>query len=227
MPQLEALYLQSNQISKIENLDNVPQLEVLYLESNQIFKIENLDNVPQLHTLRLNSNNPYGNILMSIPESVLERFNNVDEFKLFKKQLNYNCISPLANIYQAIMKNINPIKLKELFLSLEEEEKMSILEIVKKRSGISSYQSAARFIGMESRRVIEQTLAFKDFDLFCSAVQETVLQKFQNLAPEEKNKAYLRIYELAGSPQTDDLQWGEHHCTENMPRLADALAGVV
>ena len=42
---LQALYLINNQISKIENLDDLP-LQALYLSNNQISKIENLAGLP-------------------------------------------------------------------------------------------------------------------------------------------------------------------------------------
>ena len=53
---LQRLYLESNQISRIEGLDNLTNLQKLYLYSNQISRIEGLDNLTNLQTLWLDSN---------------------------------------------------------------------------------------------------------------------------------------------------------------------------
>jgi len=53
---LQVLYLDSNQISKIEGLDKLTSLQRLYLNDNQITKIEGLDNLTNLQGLYLGWN---------------------------------------------------------------------------------------------------------------------------------------------------------------------------
>lgn len=50
------LSLLENNISKIENLENLINLKSLNLSSNQITRIENIENLLQLQTLNLSSN---------------------------------------------------------------------------------------------------------------------------------------------------------------------------
>jgi len=48
-------------------------------------------------------------------------------------------------------------------------------------------------------------------------------QVFADLSPEEKNLIYKHVYLCAGSPQTDDLQWGEHQVFENFDVFGRAV----
>jgi len=48
-------------------------------------------------------------------------------------------------------------------------------------------------------------------------------QVFANLSQEEKNLIYKHVYLCAGSPQTDDLQWGEHQVFENFDVFGRAV----
>jgi len=54
---IEELYLNDNEITKIENLENLSNLKVLYLNNNFIVKIENLNSLNKLGGLYLNQNN--------------------------------------------------------------------------------------------------------------------------------------------------------------------------
>ena len=53
MSSLERLYLVSNKISKIENLECCPKLNMLELGDNKIRKVENLENLKHLKELYL------------------------------------------------------------------------------------------------------------------------------------------------------------------------------
>jgi len=48
-------------------------------------------------------------------------------------------------------------------------------------------------------------------------------QAFMDLSQEEKNLIYKHVYLCAGSPQTDDLQWGEHQVFENFDVFGRAV----
>ena len=50
------LYLQSNQISRIESLDGCPKLQRLWLTDNRIIKIENIHALNDLRELYLQGN---------------------------------------------------------------------------------------------------------------------------------------------------------------------------
>ncbi|NWW66941.1 LRC46 protein, partial [Ifrita kowaldi] len=53
---IHSLYLQQNQIEKIENLDSFPNLRFLCLAGNRIQRVENLQALPQLSALDLSHN---------------------------------------------------------------------------------------------------------------------------------------------------------------------------
>ena len=57
MVDLEELYLQQNQIKKIEGLDNNLKLETLDIAVNKVAVFENLDHLPKLRELWMNWNN--------------------------------------------------------------------------------------------------------------------------------------------------------------------------
>ncbi|XP_015471729.1 leucine-rich repeat-containing protein 46 isoform X2 [Parus major] len=56
MAEIHSLYLQQNQIEKIENLESFPNLRFLCLAGNRIQRVENLQALPQLSTLDLSHN---------------------------------------------------------------------------------------------------------------------------------------------------------------------------
>lgn len=55
------------------------------------------------------------------------------------------------------------------------------------------------------------------------AAQQFIIQKYNELPGDEKSAVNGRIYELAGSPETSDPVWGEHHALDSLSRLAAAL----
>jgi Leucine-rich repeat (LRR) protein len=56
LPNLKRLYLVSNKISKIENLERLTQLEMLELGDNKIRRVENLEALTNLRQLFLGKN---------------------------------------------------------------------------------------------------------------------------------------------------------------------------
>ena len=78
--------------------------------------IQNLSNLPLLTQLSLN-----GNILMLIPDEIVQKFADNPEIKLFNEQKNHKCTFQLAKLYQAIMIQMPESKLIEMFSLLEEK----------------------------------------------------------------------------------------------------------
>lgn len=64
---------------------------------------------------------------------------------------------------------------------------------------------------------------FDDLRLLGVAAQECVLDRYRTLPEEEKNQVAGLIYALAGSPETSDPMWGEHHAEDSIIKLACAL----
>jgi hypothetical protein len=159
---------------------------------------------------------------MFISDAILEKFSNLESIIIFNNQKQYPCQSVLAKLYQAIMKNEKPERLKEIFLSLDSEDRKLILEIIESKTHSSlQCQSAHHSSGMEPLSTIQIQKAFANLDHFYLAVQESILKKLDSLSIEEKEKVYEKIYKLAGSPATG---WKKTLIVENIPRLADVLA---
>jgi len=55
------------------------------------------------------------------------------------------------------------------------------------------------------------------------SVRKAAFDRFESLAPDQKNGVYYHVWDLAGRPETDDPQWGERHAFEHALRFTDAL----
>ena len=55
------------------------------------------------------------------------------------------------------------------------------------------------------------------------AVQRIAFTEFDSLTQEEKNIVGGKVYHNAGSPQTTDLRWGEHHAKDDVEVLLKSL----
>lgn len=49
--------------------------------------------------------------------------------------------------------------------------------------------------------------------------ENEIKEAFFSLPPEEKNLTYEMVWFCAGSPQTEDIQWGEHHVFDDRDRF--------
>ena len=247
---LETLYLRSNQLTHFEIPKECVGLRWLDLENNQLTHFDIPKECVGLKTLDLRSNqlthfeipkecvglkwlslgnnqlvNGHGNILMFISDSILEKFQDGKDIIIFNEQKKYPCQTPLAKLYQAIMKKESSTGLKEVFLSLDPKDRKLILDIIENKTNSSLHsQPAVRLSGMQPLSLIQTQKAFANPDHFYLAVQQSILKKLSSLTTEQKNKVYHKIYELAGSPATEDKRWGETHVMDNIPRLADAIA---
>jgi hypothetical protein len=206
LPLLTGLGLYNNQLTQVPNF-NLPLLTGLGLHNNQLTQVPNFNKLPLLAQLKLS-----GNILMDIPNAVLNKFNNSDFAQLFHSQLTYKCQSSLALLYQTLIANKPLQEQKNAFEALDQKDQNLISEI--------GYEFAL------NNPIDSQDLHERRLPYFNIAVQKAILTKFNQLPDNKKNQVYQEIYHLAGKPQTDDPQWGEHHAMEHPPRLADAIARV-
>jgi protein phosphatase 1 regulatory subunit 7 len=96
LPNLSILSVQSNRLSKIENLDSLPNLTELYLSDNGITKIEGLEKLTQLKVLDLASNK-------------IERIENVEHLKNLEEfWFNNNYLSKWEDI--DVLKHLTSLK---------------------------------------------------------------------------------------------------------------------
>ena len=127
--------------------------------------------------------------------------------------------SPLAKLYQSIMRKDREDDIKAFFLSLSLADKNLIFEMVWAVAG----RLPTNDLQWGEHHV------FNDMNCFYLAVRKGISTKLDRLSQEQKNQVYHNVYRFAAAYRlvdgnNTDLQWGEHHALENLPRLADAVA---
>jgi Leucine-rich repeat (LRR) protein len=208
---LIVLALRHNQLSEVPNFTHLQNVTQLCLDGNLLDKVPNFTELPNLRALILQ-----GNPLMSIPDEILQRFSNDIGIRSFVSQLSYQCQSPLATLYQEILKNeLSKDEIRIIFDSLNEKDKDAIYWMSFYKAGTPKINCHYREWG--------STYAFEDLYGFGLAVQKAILGKFNVLSLEQRTQVYSKIYNLAGEPLTFS-RWGEQEARDNLPRLADALS---
>jgi|GEM_PF-6034827 len=108
---------------------------------------------------------------------------------------------------------------REIFGSLSTDDKNSLLQHVWDLSpdkDLTLEDPEAQLRWAREHRL-------SDLRILSQAVQLLIVQKYNELPGDEKIAVDGRIYELAGSPETSDAVWGEHHALDSLSRLAAAL----
>jgi hypothetical protein len=236
LTQLSALVLHYNQIAVIpKEIEALIQLRDLNLHHNQIAVIPK-----EIEALiHLNQNCLFrGNTIMSYPMGILNRpsYQDREDIHNFSAALSYQCQSTPAKLCQAIMQGKMETKEntnKEEEMKEIEEIGMSVPAIFatlssKEQEGICKHLRAlAQWPESDAWRFsVFANEKFADKNLFIQAVRDAIVKHLKALPQDQKNQVYGEVYLLAGSPTVRDLQWGERHALDNLPRLADALERV-
>jgi hypothetical protein len=69
-----------------------------------------------------------------------------------------------------------------------------------------------------------QNHALDDLNRLSAAVHQFAGTLFDSLATPQRNFVAGRVYSNAGSPQTDDRCWGEHHAKDNSAILLESIS---
>jgi hypothetical protein len=214
---LEGLYLDDNRLVSLpEAIGNLSSLEHLVLTGNHLVLLPAaLEDLSSLQWLNLDRNQ-----LTFIPDNILKSSRDVlltnETIKRFKKELSFASSSPLAKLYQAIMRRTDVEETKRAFHHLSYEDQCLIFEKIFHLSGDPQ---------TEDLQWGEHHL-FDNMDIFYRSVREVVISKYEGLDPETKRTVEDEIYRLAGFRSTNDGQWGKAHALENLPHLADAVSKV-
>lgn len=208
--QLDNLNLSNNQLSSLPNaIRAFKQLYQLHVSNNQLCSLPDLSGIfPRLQNLELN-----GNPLIFIPDTVIN--SNIycivtnETLINYKQELAHKGASPLAKLYQSIIQKKPQSNIQTAFYTLSSEDRMFIWQ----------YATQGKYRCLDDR-------VFDDMSAFGLGVRKVITTKLERLSQEKKNQVYGNVYQLAGKPNTPDLQWGEHHALDNFPRLADAIAAL-
>lgn len=113
--EVRALWLQSNCITRIENLDNLLKLRSLFLHENRISKIEGLDKLHNLSELNISSN----------PLKKLENLGNLKNLRTLNvEKCSFNTVD---SIYEVVKLK----KLSVLNISNNNIDKPGVLDLLK------------------------------------------------------------------------------------------------
>ena len=231
LTRLTGLKLQNNQIQNIRPLKSLAQLKYLDLSNNQIQDVSPLKALIRLNHLFI-SKNPIQDI-SALRDSVPSKcffMNNLVLFEYYNSSVlsfmdinknisfnNYTCQSNFSGFVQLVSFDMYDLdKIQEAFALLKDQDKHLIFEMVYVESKISSddFQWGEKHV-------------FGNMPRFCQALHRAIVEKFTRLSQADKNKVYEHIYFLS-KPTTDDAQWGEHHFSDHVLLLIDAMeqAGV-
>lgn len=115
-----------------------------------------------------------------------------------KREFSYEPTSSLGKLYHAVLKR-DILAIQEHLQKIDRFQRDRLLE-----------------------RVGEHFL--NDLSIFQEAFESSIKAFMHELAKEEKDRLCGSIYRLAGSPETNDPQWGLTHYKQRLSLLADAIS---
>ncbi len=216
LPALHSLYLSHNQLRSLpENFSSLSALRVLHITHNRLISFpEQLGKMPELAQISL-VRNP---LMFSFDQELSTAQNSTILHNRYQEFLNYPTQSYLGNLCKLIGSNQDPVDIQNAFEELDPALQQKIAEfasfILTPTSAASSSSDAAP---------IHEEL-FADIPLLARAVRGVTLEMFEVLSTEQRISVHRKIWEFAGSPETDNpSNWGEQHAFDNTLRLIDAL----
>jgi Leucine-rich repeat (LRR) protein len=224
MTQLRSLYISSNNITEISpELGQLEELQSLCLSNNEITEIPlALGRLAQLRILDLSAT-----LIAEIPEA-LKRLRLTHLHRLILPHT-----PPLARILQET-RRLNGIsqqaacqEIRTILSSLPPEEHAQIFQVLSRLTpGIGVERLLLEGCTVKSGPVQQLSIFRPLKERLEEAIGSIIRERLEQLSCEKKNEVYREIYRLAGSPETEDPQWGEHRAQTDLILLAEALVVV-
>jgi Leucine-rich repeat (LRR) protein len=204
--QLKNFIINHAKLEKIADFD-FPELEKLDVGHNELIEVPNFSHLPQLQSSTLVLD---GNPLLFIPDHIVERFEENSAIQSFISQLNYKGQAPLAQLYQAIMKDRPANEQKVIFESLDKMDRDRII--------MAAWEKA----GKPGPNALEwgKNHTFDDVHNLGHAVQKVILAKFEDLNHIQRDQILGKINNLATESQNEE----EDFLKEHIVLLADVLS---
>ncbi len=235
---LHTLYLNNNQLTSLPpEISRLTALQWLNLNRNRLTSFPHeISRLTALQWLNLNNNQ-----LTSIPEQIGsltalqwlylennpllfifdEDLRKISHFQLildhYQRFMDYPTQSSLGNLFKLIASNAEAVDIQNVFEELDATLQQKIVQLV----GITGTSA-----GPSTSSASNDESLFIDIPRFGRAVREATMEIFNNLREHQKNKVYVKIWELAGKPKTKDPKWCEHHLFDEVLRFVDALEAV-
>jgi hypothetical protein len=148
-------------------------------------------------------------------------------FALLEPLKKYTPQSPLATLFHAIIFNKPAEAIQQAFAQLSPEMQHRIAVLVAQNPTYSgpdlSKAASSSSASSSSDPSLSQDNLFNDMGLFARSVRRAAFDLFESLISDQKNGVYYHVWDLAGRPETDGPQWGEHHVFDHVLRFTDAL----
>lgn len=214
LTKLTELSLGDNQLRDLTGLSDLQELKLFSLYHNQFIEFPGLKNLTKLQSLNI-----FGNPFLFISVQELERFKTHDTVKLYQEELNYPAKGSLALFYQMIMRQRpSADEIREPFKSLPLNDQHLIYDMAWELSGKPS----------DDPQQWGEKHAFDVMETFYSAVQKTVLVKFERLSQNQKDLVSIKVWEFSGQENSpDSLSWGRYHAKNHLPLLANLVTAVI
>jgi Leucine-rich repeat (LRR) protein len=215
LSRLSYLYLNNNQITSIPDaIGQLSKLSTLSLSVNQITSIPDaIGQLPKLLYLSI-----HDNPILCIAKAVLTSARTKDNatFTTFAEALQWDAKSPLAKLCLAIMQDDGQAmqNMPALLSHLSPEERERIFFHVWNLNKPSKTPD----VRWSEQHVLDNP------ELFMRAVHRSIVGHLARLSQEQREAVYRKLGQWVCEGSTDAWWLRGNHATENLPRLADALA---
>jgi len=219
------LDLYNNRLSYLpESLGKLQALNQLHLDNNQLSYLpDSFSNLRALNSVSLD-HNP----LMLVSDKERDKIKSCRTYlDLLEPLKKYTPQSPLATLFHAIIFNKSAETIQQAYAQLSPEMQQRIAELANpdpNSSGSAQSTAASSSAASSSSGPSpSQDSLFTDMGLFARSVRKATYALYDSLGLDQKNLVHYHIWDLAGRPETDDPQWGEHHAFDDVLRFVDAL----
>ncbi|MBS0650169.1 MAG: leucine-rich repeat domain-containing protein [Verrucomicrobia bacterium] len=227
---LSELDLSNNKLASLpESFGNLQALSGLSLSNNKLASLpESFGNLQALSRLSLNVN-PWMLASDKEPHKIIDYQTYLALLGPLKK---YTPQSPLATLFHAIIFNKPDEAIQQAYAQLSPEMQQRIAVLVTQHptySGpdLSTAESSSSTSSSSSSSSSDPSPShdnlFTDIGLFARSVRKATYNLYDSLEQEHKKLVHWHVWDLAGRPETDDPQWGEHHAFDHVLRFTDAL----
>jgi len=196
LTQLQGLYLANNQIKSLAEIEKLAQLQGLSLENNQITSLAGIEKLTQLQWLYLENNQ-----IKSL--AGIENLTQLQWLGLANNQITSlpSGIEKFSRLRWFYL-NSNPL------LFIHDNILSSCNEVFNSNERIQQFKDECRYPAASAFAQLYQAIIMRENE---NGISEKIKTAFKELKEDDRNLIYKMVYVCSGSPQTSDLQWGEHH----------------
>jgi len=196
--QLQYLNLKNNKITSLLGIEKLIQLQCLNLKNNKITNLSGIENLIQLQGLAL-ANNQITSLVG------IEKLTQLKWLRLDNNQITH-LPAEIENLTQLQWLDLDG----NLLLFIHDNILSSSRKIFDSNVRIQQFKDERDYPAASAFAKLYQAIITRENENEISEKIKTAF-KDKELKENDRNLIYKMIYLCSGSPQTSDLQWGEHH----------------